>query len=310
MKSINGLSPKAEPVFSKNPDALIFILIGDKHGSPEIEYGKLELIRENLNLNFIGVEGWAGREADRMRGRQILNGEIELITSLLSNKNYVITGLENPNLQIQVFEVGVIRTYKVFLFFELVLLKNLPSVGVPPSEIKQIMDFIIDSVCAGMNGTGDEKIKMSGVYDEIVPQIRNFISRFPGLKSRDKDVFGYLKFYGDAMLNIVIELRGLHPDLVFSKRTVEDSLWALKNKYPKIYSYDYDSSNPDETKTIPELKEAMVTSRNKAAAEIMLSSMLKAKQKTGIIVFGTLHIEGLIEELIKQANNNVNIFII
>lgn len=50
--------------------------------------------------------------------------------------------------------------------------------------------------------------------------------------------------------------------------------------------------------------------RNYHAARIMLQAMNKYNQKIGIVVFGIGHTDGLIQEFLKQTNNNINIIVV
>ncbi len=84
---------------SNNPQAITIILVEDVHGSWSIEYAQLLLLYKKFGLNFVGIEGWAGSEVDRIRGAIMLNAEKVLIEVLLKNKNFRLIGLEDENAQ-------------------------------------------------------------------------------------------------------------------------------------------------------------------------------------------------------------------
>jgi len=77
---------------------------------------KIERIRIKTGINFIGVEGWAGHDADRKRGFLLLNGEENLIKVLLSNDNFSIYGLEDKELQENIRED--ISSKILYLYFD------------------------------------------------------------------------------------------------------------------------------------------------------------------------------------------------
>ncbi len=114
-----------EPVISETPDAPVFIILNDTHGSPEIEWETLEWLRTEYGINRVGIEGWAGHEVDKERGIRLINAEEELIKHLLVKPEYQVTPLEDPELQVKALEYLPIRIFAQAIIFE--TLRNLTS---------------------------------------------------------------------------------------------------------------------------------------------------------------------------------------
>ncbi len=107
--TMKGIRVTRMPLLAENPSAPIIILIEDVHGSPERELEVLETLRKELGLSHVGFEGWAGKEADEKRGRQILNGEEDLIREMLKDKRFTCIPLEDPDVQLKTLKLVACR---------------------------------------------------------------------------------------------------------------------------------------------------------------------------------------------------------
>lgn len=107
-----GLVVSRPLLIAKVPGSPTIVLVADLwHGSPEHELSVLQILRERFGIHFVGVEGWAGPEADEHRGRQILNAEVRLIQGLRADVNFTTVGLEDPTLQLVALKIHAVRFY-------------------------------------------------------------------------------------------------------------------------------------------------------------------------------------------------------
>lgn len=124
ISKIPYLRSDEKPIFSKNPKSHTIIIIPDIHGGDDketgwrVEYARLELLRKKFEFNFVGVEGWAGHEADKKRGFRFLNAERMLIENLLKDKNYFVVGLEDPLLQILTYKHAAVVNHFEYLAYK------------------------------------------------------------------------------------------------------------------------------------------------------------------------------------------------
>ena len=95
-------------------------MLEDKHGSPKLDYRKITFLQETYNINFVGLEGWAGHQTDKERGHRYLNAEEETIAALIDDKKFQTIPLENPEQQIDTLKTVIaIYTIYIWLYTEL-----------------------------------------------------------------------------------------------------------------------------------------------------------------------------------------------
>lgn len=123
----NYLEPVREPVLSENPNAPTIVIVGDTHGSPTEEYTQLMHLRDEFGINFVGLEGWAGIDADKERGYSFLNAEEKLVKKLIDdNHGLNLVGLETITTQEEVvFKLTAYYLLNIYLESEGGNVKNL-----------------------------------------------------------------------------------------------------------------------------------------------------------------------------------------
>ncbi|MBI2649930.1 hypothetical protein HYX04_01310 [Candidatus Woesearchaeota archaeon] len=294
------LKPTREPIFSRSPNTPIVIIVEDIHGGLfpgeewYVEFGLLELIRKKFGLNFVGIEGWAGHEADRIRGRQILNAEVQLIKALLSNKNYQIIGLENPEIQIKGLELSLAQTYGRLQFVQDGIYKELRSHNIEDSKIKRAFDSIYLRIDR----------------DKIISDL---LANSPVRK--EEKVIKFLRLELSVcilQLNFIVKMLYLLYNIKnFNKEVIEERKLFIQKKYPRVF--EHSASKIDKNS---EVDNVVNNQREEFAVKRMLQAMQEFKQKVGIVVFGEGHTDGLIKEFIKQTaflyifKSNINIIVI
>lgn len=224
MLRISDIKPIRPPLFSKNMNSPTIIICSDIHGREDEKYGwkanykRLELIRKNFGINFVGVEGWAGHEADRKRGFRLLGGENLLIEALIKDANYNVVGLEDSYL------LEIANKFVVMVFHRLY------QRGVEVRETRDLRDSILSEL--RINPTEENLVKI------------------------DKE----LKKYNDGHY-LPGEVR--HP---LSKISQERDSFAVK---------------------------------------VMVTAIAKYKIKFGVMVFGKVHVDGIIEKLKKLQDASI-----
>lgn len=277
------LKTRLNSASANNP---MIILIGDVHGTPEVQYEILEELRENFNLNFVGLEGWAGETADNKRGYMLLNAEEDLIKKLYNSPSYEIIPLEDAKIQeialkshlIEssrypkeiltdlIKEMGEERAYK-FIEGSLVIAK-------PPEE-----DYIRFSEWEMLN-----KERMRFIeYNKAV--------KWWALKLHVKSNNLYSNKKGEGLNEIISELNDY-----FGEEVVNKCIF-LGNCFSPINEIDCNKNyiTPDYI---------TVTKRSCIMAEKMDEAMKEEDKPAGIIVAGYFHSSQIIK-LLRQKDYNV-----
>ena len=243
----------------------------------------------------MGIEGWAGYDADKKRGRQILNAEEILIKALLKNKSYSVIGLEEPSIQIQALELSLPELYGEFYRIE-------------NEIIKKMLDYDVSS----------EKARSSllAFYSharkaEVIFWLINDSSKAKSNPLIKNEMISYLEVHLGAYLlylNFIISCLNdvYNVDIRSFNRKIQEK-WGLfvEKKFPKLYEYHL-----TKTKTHPEIENVRMNLREEYATKRMLIAMINHNKNIGIVVFGVGHTDGLIKEFLKQTNKNVNILVL
>lgn len=286
-----------EPVLSPKAGAPIVVIVEDIHGGDDKEEGwkvellQLELIRRYANINFVGIEGWAGPEVDRKRGRQILNGEEQLIRHLIKNKNYVVVGLEDEKFQ------SLILNANVFAEFTLLRQKQrkLAQLGVSEDFFRYVFSMFLTIFSKYDGGERDAKAYIKET-NEII--------------EKGKQMYPHVDF-GFLLEALYINLETLCLTIKAWRPVplTEGNLYTLENILQKEVGHfflpDY-PVHPLESSGIKNLQ----LQRDNAAINIFLSAMRRYRRKEGIVVFGRGHTDGLVSFLLQKLNKEVNIIVI
>ncbi len=148
ISKIPQLNPASISFMPQTPDSPIIIIIEDIHGGRAAdegwtkEYVKLELLRRNFGLNFVGIEGWAGYDVDKKRGIRVLNGEDILIEVLIKNKNYNVIGLEDENAQRYMSIAQLSELYDKLSDIAESIRKIFKELNVPKEDIEKMFRYV------------------------------------------------------------------------------------------------------------------------------------------------------------------------
>lgn len=268
-----GFAAASEPVVSENPDTPIFVILEDTHGSPEVELQKLERLRTRFGINFVGIEGWAGAEADKSRGHMLLNAEKELIKILLANPRYKVVGLEDPDLQEQ--GLKLLATICVYLSF----------VNARVSKMNKSEDNVRESF-KFLGGAVRTFAEMNPKYAPMYQEVLKSTSR-PELKSRMKAIYKLPEF--QKMLKEASEELGL--SFLLLERMDRETIEQYESRVVSILELAHEDAST-----------VIIHERNAAAVRILAS---KNTPKVCAIVFGATHGPGLIKELQKRGDCSI-----
>lgn len=277
----SGFKASRPPIISEDPDAPIFIILEDEHGSPKTERSKLELLRLKYGINFVGIEGWAGEEVDKKRGYQVLNGESTLVEQLLSNKDYQVLGLEEETLQE--------RGYKLL------------------STRKYIAAYIISKIRV----LGEISTTFEEEEDYILKSIGNYLNLYPRFNQSLHQEFAK-PFTREAIKKIWPNLKSVEESPEFQKMILETLKLlnlTLEDFQPRLNEEikDYTNRAGSLVTSIidPGIESFSIHPRSKEAINILSASLARTPHKISIIVFGALHSEGLEHELQKRGNCSI-----
>ena len=319
ISKIPNLKPVRNPIFSNDTNAPLIILIEDVHMGLlefegwDVEFQQLELLRKNFGFNFVGVEGWAGHEADKARGRQILNAEVPLIRELLVNKNYEVVGLEQEGTQIELFEILLveeyIQLYKIESRIEYYK-RNLYNKK-PYYISNEITNIIFNSIYSHFENMNEETFLKYETFDsekvhkeseKIV--FKHFPPPNPIGEFLDREVYWYMSTLYD-MIPLLRDTQGIQKFTRKAFKTIEAS---LRVKHSQLFKFAIDTK-----KSIYEHPEAITIvdkKREEFAVSNMLSSMNKKNKNVGIVVFGRSHTDGLVRTFINISGGRINIIVI
>lgn len=255
-----------ELIPSENPDAPIFIILPDEHGSPKIEEAKLNNLREKLGINFVGVEGWAGKKADRERGYQLVNAERELVLKIIKDPKFKVLALEDPELQEKVMRKFYFEQYLQWLHYtgEISLIESKPKKSrLDELELRLSRDAAADG---------------QAMVGELLPRF--------GIET-DED---YDKFMTEVLKEGGIDWADI------KKRDDEDDLSFVK-RIKKI-------TDPLVNKTMI-FENDTLDLRSQVGAKIIFDEVRANGSKVSVIVFGEFHVPGIVEELKKLGDCSI-----
>ncbi len=271
-EAINALpqTPLKSTDLSENPDAPFFILAGDTHGSPEIEKKKIEALRKELGINFVGVEGWAGKEADEERGYLRINAETKLITALMDDQNFKVVPLEDPDQQEEALKALFVQNrlaaeYARSTILLITAISSLTDYGIPldPDGLKNAVDLHIESEISA---------------DYIISKRFNIHDcDEPSHQQCDDFTTSALAPYGVSYSSL-------------PQNTGEENLnYALRLQdylKPALDKINEVMSGP-----------LVVDDRSQIGAQKMWDAMEKSDENVGVIIFGDAHIPQIHQEL-------------
>lgn len=108
LKAIAGLDVIEENIFlSENPNAPVIIILGDQHGSSEIEESRLGVLKDTLGVNFVGIEGWTQSMVEKKDMRIVKASEVDV--PKMKEEGFNIVGLEDPDLHRKMAEYQFIQ---------------------------------------------------------------------------------------------------------------------------------------------------------------------------------------------------------
>ena len=265
------------PIFAEDPNSPIFIILGDIHGSPEIEKTKLEKLKTCLGIDFVGVEGWAGHEVDQKRGYRCLNGEEELITDLLEDDRFQVVGLEDPEMQIEALAAVLAQEYIVYVTLhysarlgEKDFLKEAEKLGILARSLSPEQE---EDLAEGSFGVL-YKVLFEGYKDTF----------------NMNDIREMMEVIRKGMKILGINEKELEP------QQHEDSEAYRKRKYA-IFK-----------KARRKNLEHALAARSKMGVKLMLEQMKEKEQRVGIMVFGNRHVDEIVSEL--QNALDCSIFVV
>lgn len=245
------------------------------------DYNKLSILKNKFNLKFIGIEGWAGNDVDRKRGKIILNAESLLVQNILSKKEFNLIPLENEKLQVNALKINNFYKNTRDLRFRTLI------------ENKNLLSFIV-------------KYYFNLSEDQMYNNRENIIKSI--IQYGDSINFSIEGSSGNAFHDLYLFLL----DFIFNFKKINlkilNSFEFIVEEIQKFYFdlvKEYGSSNYDKKKFDLEV----LTKRNQYAVEKMLKEMKNNNEQIGVIVFGLGHVKGLIEELKKQTKEKINIYI-
>lgn len=277
----SGFKASRPPIISEDPDAPIFIILEDEHGSPKTERSKLELLRLKYGINFVGIEGWAGEKIDRKRGYQVLNAETELIKVLTSDNNYQILGLEEEKLQDLTLKLIITQRY--------------------------IASYILSKIrILEQNSTHSREEKVH-LFDSVEIFLKLYPKFDPSLARKLKEALNprSIKPEWDE-LNETAQKPEFQKLILETLELLELTLEDFEPK-PNETVEDYDNRMFSTTyQSIEKLKISVIKdARSKEAINILSASLARTPHKISIIVFDAAHSEDLEHELQKRGNCSI-----
>jgi len=300
IRAIPKLS-KARIAYESKPSDPVIIIMEDKHGGEnekfgwKVEFEKLELLRANFGINFVGVEGWAGPSADASRGRLILNGEEPLILNLMKNSNYHVIGLENPILQIEALELMLYATYEEFTISyraaESVIRKSTKK----SDEFQKLPESVI-TLSYSMLREGRHTM------DGILASVREMAGKICG--QNNEELLGFLKNSAKRFVEIVFQMAKLYEMREFDLEAIRQKIESIETKFPFL------KGNPLFFLDNPNTRKIVYDERDMAAVKIMLSAISMYKRNVGVVVYGSQHSMGLNLMFQRQTKYNISIIIL
>lgn len=290
------LKPVRNPIFSVNANAPAIILIGDEdHANSLVKHAQLELLRKIFGLNFVGIEGWAGHEVDKKRGRQILNAAVDLIKELLKNKDYRVVGLEDENAQTPASELETLSLYGNLSVHAKELSDGLMNHKMPQNVIEIIFIFV-QNAFRGSDFTSSYKSVVEN-SDKIIKKCEDYCYNVTRLES--KEIYGRLDNYASTVSVIFQHLSEIYGIKNFDEVSLREYGAYVKRRGDLLIK-----SKPANVDWVTHYAFNL---RDYHAVKKMLEAMKTHQQKIGIVVFGAAHTDGLIQEFLKQTNNNTSI---
>ncbi|MAE42658.1 hypothetical protein CMO93_02715 [Candidatus Woesearchaeota archaeon] len=297
-----GLRSIKSPWLSNNPKAPTIIMLEDVHGSPQEEWDQIRLLYTKANVVLFGVEGWAGHEIDRSRGRRVLNAEVELVKILLKYErkgSFQVIGLEDVNLQF----VSLERHFAVYSYFINVARDQLVEVGFSVRQFQKFFDLIaviIDE--KSMKEDNHLKVKSNRDFSKLIRWVERQVS-YPRIQDMLKKIGNYLM----NLIESIWELYGIYPPSYSDYIRLSNMVIKKHSKIVKSFSKINDLAK---IRALIENDPIWVGARNEFAAEKFINEMRKRKANVAGVVFGKTHLDGLRSSIWNKTNGNINILVI
>ncbi|MFH1431039.1 MAG: hypothetical protein ABIG37_01050 [Nanoarchaeota archaeon] len=263
---------------ASNKDPLIIIL-GDCHGTPEVQYEILEDLKEDFGINFVGIEGWAGFDVDKKRGYQLLNADEKLNKWLLIDASLYtsvrVVPLEDEGAQEMALKLHLL--YYNMLCKEILLLLE--------SEMgeENARDFIYDSEIW-------PDLKDSPEYNDWEYLKKNFLRLLNSARQIAWEL--QIDYLNDSEIHKILQ-------------EVNEYFGGFKEKDIK---HIYDLTSPeylDCNKKEILISELIVDKRSCIMAEKMDEAMIKNKKDVGVMVVGDGHADQIILLLTQKGYSNI-----
>jgi hypothetical protein len=252
----------------------------------KIEQKQLDILNDRFGINFVGIEGWAGLDSDKKRGRRILNGEYLLIEDLLNNSKFNIIGLEELKSQILALEVFFfLKLYNQYIFYHSRIITSFNK----KYSTEHILKFIKDL----------ELIIFDEPKDLTKVIYIKFLFSFFNETDLNKNTLDLLNKFIDQ-LTITKKQYQINNFIEINYYNIKKHRIELHKKFGNNYR---------EYGDILETHKTMHDDRSIFAAKKFLNEMTKQNQSIGAIVFGKLHLKRIQKELIKLTNGKINIYI-
>ena len=310
-----GDEEKMPPIYYSNSrNSKLFIIVQDEHMGEDEKYGykpelkQLQIIDDVLKNKFkkdyiIGIEGWAGFDIDKKRGKEIFNGEEEMVRNIIRNLKYSpllirTVGLEEENLQIKALSIARLnKLYKLYPTIEYIISKG----WLKREDVNKYLWFTYNKFLnykKGENINTQEDINYLislGVPREVINQMVIFEGReFPLFKIGIFSII-YDIFYTTSKIE---GIKNISDMLAFFNSTYNKN----KRKFNQLWK--------DDIETLPEYFTIIRDEREEYAVKKLLIEMNRKGVNIGVIVFGSNHTEGLKKRFLEYTNRDCDIQIV
>ena len=270
---------------------------------------QLEYLRQKCGLNFVGVEGWAGKDVDLKRGYSLLNGEMRLVEWIIKNKNYDVVGLEKAEIQFRSLELLVLdhlTSFKTSFVKSVLLLKkilkelDLVRYNSQFDQIFNFADFFNEFRITYYLNEEFQKL----IFEERKKTFSKvFTDRTEKLMIVKKELLNLfsLRFKFEKILK---EINYLHivGNYNSAEKTIKKNISKIQDIFLKYFYSDLKFDEKEYDKLVHSAREIFGTFN-------MLTAMNKYRKNVGIIVFGKAHTKKLMDQIRIQTHNKVNIYV-
>lgn len=261
----------------RNPKTVI--VMKDYHGGNDsgfgwkVNYRAIEEIRRQVPIDAIGIEGWAGHDADKRRGYVLMTAEKSLTEKLHRGKIPVI-GLEDRQLH------------------EIVIKEKLWNIYITNKETEKLVRNI--------ESQSEERIKAISTKSNISKRQKKNMKTTE--RAKVNAVLKNLEHDKQAFYDLAKQLNIPVPPPDFVMNLIRDQ---LKSYYGEIY----ENLSQSNSWYLKHHNRITIVERSKVAANKILSDMENNGHSTTLMVFGANHLQSIIEELQRHGVNIITITI-